>query len=97
MKIKSHFFALTTIFILSFQVSAQNISPGDIIISEIMQNPKSVSDTKGEWFEILNNTIYGNIGDATPVNIYVALTDSTISGNHIYGSGSDLFGMYLCS
>jgi len=56
MKIKSHFFALTTIFILSFQVSAQNISPGDIIISEIMQNPKSVSDTKGEWFEILNNT-----------------------------------------
>ncbi|MFC2117301.1 lamin tail domain-containing protein [Bacteroidota bacterium] len=28
--------------------------PGDIIITEIMQNPKSVSDSKGEWVEFFN-------------------------------------------
>lgn len=27
---------------------------GDLIITEFMANPGSVSDTKGEWFEILN-------------------------------------------
>jgi len=29
-------------------------NPGDIIITEIMGNPKSVPDTFGEWFEIFN-------------------------------------------
>lgn len=33
-----------------------NIMPGDIIITEIMANPKAVSDTVGEWFEIYNST-----------------------------------------
>ena len=28
--------------------------PGDIVITEIMQNPDAVSDTDGEWFEIYN-------------------------------------------
>lgn len=31
-------------------------TPGDLIINEIMQNPDTVSDTKGEWFEIYNST-----------------------------------------
>ncbi|MEZ5196045.1 MAG: lamin tail domain-containing protein [Bacteroidales bacterium] len=28
----------------------------DIIITEVMQNPDSVGDTSGEWFEVYNNT-----------------------------------------
>lgn len=30
------------------------IKEGDIIITEIMQNPKAVRDSKGEWFELFN-------------------------------------------
>ena len=29
-------------------------APGDIIITEFMANPSAVSDTRGEWFELLN-------------------------------------------
>lgn len=29
-------------------------APGDIVITEIMQNPSAVGDTEGEWFEIFN-------------------------------------------
>jgi len=32
------------------------LTAGDLIISEIMPNPAAVSDWKGEWFEIYNNT-----------------------------------------
>lgn len=31
-------------------------NPGDVIITEIIQNPKEVTDTNGEWFEIYNTT-----------------------------------------
>jgi len=31
-----------------------SIVPGDIIITEIMQNPNAVSDAAGEWFEVYN-------------------------------------------
>jgi len=30
--------------------------PGDIIITEIMQNPSAVTDTNGEYFEVYNTT-----------------------------------------
>ncbi len=30
--------------------------PGDIVITEIMQNPSAVYDSNGEWFEIYNNS-----------------------------------------
>jgi hypothetical protein len=30
--------------------------PGDILITEIMYDPASLSDSEGEWFEIFNNT-----------------------------------------
>jgi hypothetical protein len=30
--------------------------PGDIVITEIMQNPDAVYDSNGEWFEIYNNS-----------------------------------------
>jgi hypothetical protein len=32
------------------------LSEGDLIITEIMQNPDTVSDAEGEWFEIYNTT-----------------------------------------
>jgi DNA/RNA endonuclease YhcR with UshA esterase domain len=32
------------------------VEPGEIIITEIMPNPKAVSDTNGEWFEIYNSS-----------------------------------------
>jgi len=31
-------------------------NPGDLIITEIMNNPDAVSDTTGEWFELYNTT-----------------------------------------
>jgi len=33
-----------------------NPTPGSLVITEIMQNPSSVSDSSGEWFEIYNTT-----------------------------------------
>lgn len=46
---------LYTLFLLcSFIGFAQN--SGDIVITEIMQNPSLVSDDFGEWFEVYNTT-----------------------------------------
>jgi hypothetical protein len=33
---------------------ATTIQPGDLLVSEVMVNPFSVSDTNGEWFELFN-------------------------------------------
>jgi hypothetical protein len=30
--------------------------PGDLVITEIMNNPAAVADNLGEWFEVLNNS-----------------------------------------
>jgi len=40
----------------NFTFATQSISPGDVIITEIMQNPNAVLDSDGEWFEIYNTT-----------------------------------------
>jgi len=46
---------LSPLFILlTLSLNAQN--PGDIIITEVMQNPMLVTDDMGEWFEIYNAT-----------------------------------------
>lgn len=37
-------------------LSAAPISPGDLIISEVMADPAVVSDARGEWFELHNLT-----------------------------------------
>lgn len=34
------------------------VSPGDLVITEIMNNPAVVSDASGEWFEIYNDAPY---------------------------------------
>ena len=36
--------------------SLSSLSTGDLIISEVMVDPAAVSDFRGEWFEIYNNT-----------------------------------------
>ena len=38
------------------ETDAYTIKAGDIVINEIMQNPKKVSDLNGEWFEVYNIT-----------------------------------------
>ena len=35
---------------------AQSFSAGDVVVTEIMQNPAGVSDNYGEWFEVYNTT-----------------------------------------
>ncbi len=36
--------------------STGDAQPGDVVITEIMQNPSAVYDSDGEWFEIYNTT-----------------------------------------
>jgi hypothetical protein len=35
-------------------LDAESLMPGDLVITEIMQNPTAASDTVGEWFEVYN-------------------------------------------
>jgi hypothetical protein len=44
------------ILLLLISFTGYSQSPGDLIITEIMNNPSAVSDTTGEWFEVLNLT-----------------------------------------
>lgn len=37
-------------------VDDATIQPGELVITEIMQNPEAVPDTMGEWFEVHNRT-----------------------------------------
>ena len=61
MKKSAQLGSLSAALILSF-TSTVNISQaatrtpisGDLVISEVMANPAAVSDTVGEWFEVLN-------------------------------------------
>jgi hypothetical protein len=56
---------------LSFGLFAQ-LSPGHIVITEIMNNPNPASDTTGEWFEVFNST-----SDAIDVNGWVVKDDGS--------------------
>ena len=48
---------LTSSLLVLFTVSlALALEPGDLVITEIMQNPAAVSDANGEWFELYNAT-----------------------------------------
>ena len=40
----------------NFSITAASVAAGDIIITEIMQNPDVISDANGEWFEVYNTT-----------------------------------------
>lgn len=44
------------IFFLLWSLIGYSQNPGDVIITEIMNNPDQVSDTVGEWIEVYNTT-----------------------------------------
>lgn len=46
---------IVVIFVVIFK-NSYAASQGDVIICEIMANPKLVDDSQGEWFEMYNNT-----------------------------------------
>ena len=58
-------------------------SPGDVIITEIMQNPSAVSDANGEWFEIYNTT-----GSAINIDGWTIRDDG--SDSHTINNGGPL-------
>ncbi|MBN1949398.1 MAG: lamin tail domain-containing protein [Candidatus Cloacimonetes bacterium] len=75
----------------SIVAGVQQPEVGDIIITEIMQNPQAVSDNEGEWFEIYNisSNTYNLIG------WYIKDIDTD---QHLIDNGGDLFiypGSYL--
>ncbi len=37
-------------------IGLDDVLPGDLVITEVMQNPYAVSDSAGEWFEVYNGT-----------------------------------------
>lgn len=47
---------LVTLCALSMGASAATISPGDLVVSELLANPAAVSDTRGEWLELYNTS-----------------------------------------
>jgi len=51
---KKDYFLL--IAIITSSLSFGQVNVGDIIITEIMQNPSAVSDANGEYFEVYNTT-----------------------------------------
>ncbi len=57
--------------------------PEGLVINEIMQNPESVSDTYGEWFEITN------VG-SEQVNLNGLIIQDNNSDSHTINSGGDL-------
>jgi hypothetical protein len=52
------------------------IKPGDLLITEIMYDPTSLTDTYGEWFEIYNNT-------GSPVNLQHLVLAKNTTDRHI--------------
>lgn len=63
--------------------------PGDLIVTEIMQNPSMVSDTAGEWFEVYNAT--ATTLDLAGLTIRDWGTDSFSIGAPVYVSPGEYF------
>jgi hypothetical protein len=51
-------------------------APGDLVITEIMNNPAAVNDNFGEWFEVLNPT-------AKPIDLAGLVLDDTLATHTI--------------
>ncbi|NDV62891.1 hypothetical protein G0Q06_10550 [Puniceicoccales bacterium CK1056] len=63
-----------------------DLSPGDLVITEIMQNPAVVSDSQGEWFEVYNAT--GSVVDLSGLGIFDNFASGfTVSGSLIVAAG----------
>ena len=59
--------------------SISSISPGDLIITEVMQDPAAVADYRGEWFEIYNTT--NSAISLNGLTLSSGETDNTINTN----------------
>ncbi len=59
-------------------------SNGSIIITEIMKDPSSVADTKGEWFEIFNTTL-------SDIDINSWTISDNGSDSHTISNGGSLY------
>lgn len=71
------------LFVLSWAIAISAQSPGDIMISEIMQNPDQVSDTNGEWFEVFNTT-------SSPIDINGWRIRDLGTDSHVINNGGSL-------
>ncbi|MFT7606247.1 MAG: hypothetical protein ACI8VT_003847 [Saprospiraceae bacterium] len=47
---------LLVVLLLNFSLQVFGQNGGDVIVTEILQNPSAVTDANGEWFEIYNTT-----------------------------------------
>ena len=72
---------LLSLLLVICPVFSQN--PGDIIITEIMQDPSAVSDTNGEYFELYNTT-------ASDININNWTVKDLGSNAHVITNGGPL-------
>jgi len=61
-------------------LSAIDLAPGDLIISEVMANPAAVSDSRGEWFELYNPT-------AASIDLSGLTIHDTGSNEHVISGG----------
>ena len=87
---------------MSIVYSLSSLSTGDLVISEVMVDPSAVSDFRGEWFEIYNNTADtvelnglevdcgGNNGFTFSGYIQVNSGEETFLGNTNSGSNGNL-------
>ena len=66
-------------FLLCFSITTHAV--GDIIITEVMQNPSAVSDANGEYFELHNTT-----GSSIDLLNWVVRDDATASETHTIAS-----------
>ncbi|NNE07933.1 MAG: lamin tail domain-containing protein, partial [Gemmatimonadetes bacterium] len=82
-----------------FAGGARAAAPGDVVITEIMQNPAAVSDANGEWIELYNSTgspidIEGwTIGDGDAENHTIQAGGSSVipaNGFYVMGRFSDV-------
>ena len=72
-----HFLAFIGLLALSFSSSSHAATVSDLLITEVMVNPLSVSDARGEWLELFNPT-------SESVDLRgITLTDSTNAGHTI--------------
>ncbi len=75
--------SVLAIGILLLSASAVTAADTDIVINEIMQNPSVLSDTVGEWFEIVNTGV-------DPVDIEGWTLKDDGSDSHVIASGGPL-------
>ncbi len=83
------FIASFLTFSTPLSVEVRAAQAGDVIITEIMNNPAAISDTTGEWFELYNPT-----GDAIDLDGWIiseaGTATHTIVGPLIIASGAYL-------